>query len=103
MVSSKYHFNEASARSILQIQIRKANAFLFFLDGQYISEFDTHTHEQGPLNATIALDLSQFKVNQQYLFEILSVSLGIDNNIWIGDFDYKGIVGNVSLNEQSLC
>jgi hypothetical protein len=93
----------ASARSLLRVQVRKSNALLFFLDGQYISEFDNHNHVQGLLNATIALDLSQFKVNQQYLFEILSVSLGIDNSIYIGDFDYKGIVGDVSLNEQSLC
>jgi hypothetical protein len=93
----------ASARSILRIQMRKSNALLFFLDGQYISQFDTHNHEQGLLNATIALDLSRFKINQPYLFEILSVSLGIDNSIYIGDFDYKGIVGNVSLDDQSLC
>lgn len=85
---------DASARSILNIRIRKANAFLFFLNGQYISQFDAHNHNQGILNATIALDLSQFKVNQQYLFEILSVTLGIDNSIYIGDFDYKGIVGH---------
>jgi hypothetical protein len=83
--------------------MRKSNALLFFLDGQYISQFDTHNHEQGLLNATIALDLSRFKINQPYLFEILSVSLGIDNSIYIGDFDYKGIVGNVSLDDQSLC
>ena len=67
---------DASARSILNIRIRKANAFLFFLNGQYISQFDAHNH------------------NQQYLFEILSVTLGIDNSIYIGDFDYKGIVGH---------
>ena len=85
----------ASARSILTIQMRKASALLFFLDGQYISQFDTHNHQQGLLNVTIALDLSRFKANQPYLFEILSVSLGIDNSIYIGDFDYKGIVGNV--------
>jgi hypothetical protein len=85
----------ASARSILKIQIREANAFLFFLNGQYIGEFDTHTHEKDRLDATIALDLSHFKVNQQYLFEILSVSLGIDNNVGMGTFDYKGIIGNV--------
>jgi beta-galactosidase len=94
---------ETSARSVLQMQTRKANAFLFFLDGQYLGEFDTHTHEQGPLNVTIALDLSRFKMNQQYLFEILSISLGIDNDVWAGNFEYKGIVGNVWLNGQLLC
>lgn len=50
----------------------------------------------------LLLWIYQFQVNQQYLFEILSVSLGIDNRIYIGDFDYKGIVDDVTLDDQSL-
>jgi beta-galactosidase len=91
---------QAHANSIVQVQTRKANALLFFLDGEYLGEFDNHDHAQGSITATVALDLSTFKPNQQYLFEILSISLGIDNGVWAGGFEYKGIVGNVWINDQ---
>ncbi len=68
-----------------------------------MDHFDNRDHREGTITTTISLNLSQFLPHQQYLFEILSVSLGIDNtDIGPDHFDYKGIVGNVSLDGQSL-
>ncbi|CAF3381904.1 unnamed protein product [Rotaria sp. Silwood1] len=93
---------QTQAHTLVRVETRKANALLFFLNGEYLGEFDNHDHSQGSLTATISLDLSTFKPNQQYLFEILSISLGIDNGVWENNFEYKGIVGNVWLNDQLL-
>ena len=76
--------------------------YLFFLDGKYLGEFDNHDSNRGTIKATIALDLSTFKLNQKYLFEILSISLGVDKGYAQNTFDYKGIVGNVWIDEQLL-
>ncbi|CAF3586180.1 unnamed protein product [Rotaria socialis] len=91
---------QAQAHTIVQVETRKANALLFFLDGEYLGEFDNHDHSQGALTATISLDLSTFKPNQRYLFEILSISLGLDNGIQANSFEHKGIVGNVWIDGQ---
>jgi hypothetical protein len=93
---------QASATAIITVDTRASNALLFFLDGQYLGEFDDHQHTAANVLATVSVDLSHFKLNQQYLFEILSISLGIDNSIQPGHYDNKGIVGNVSLDGQQL-
>jgi hypothetical protein len=61
---------QASANTIIRVQTRIANALLFFLNEQFLGEF--HEHTTGPLDVSIAVDLSHFKSNQPYLFEILS-------------------------------
>ncbi len=79
----------------MQVQTRRANSLLFFLGGQCLDHFDNRDHRECTITATSLLNLSQFLPHQQYLFEILSVSLGIDNtDIGPDHFDYKGIVGN---------
>ncbi len=94
---------QSLAHSVVVVQTRRANSLLFFLDGQFLGHFDNRDHYQGTITATVSLNLTQFHPNQQYLFEILSVSLGINNfPIGPGTFDYKGIVGNVSLDGQPL-
>lgn len=93
---------ETSSKTIVQVETRKSNALLFFLDGEYLGEFDNHEHSQGSIKASVSLDLGRFKTSQVYLFEILSVSLGLDNGISENQFEYKGIIGNVWLNGQSL-
>ncbi|CAF1207104.1 unnamed protein product [Rotaria sordida] len=93
---------QIQSHTLVRVETRKANALLFFLNGEYLGEFDNHDHSQGSLIATISLDLSIFKSNQQYLFEILSISLGIDNGVWDNNFEYKGIVGNIWLDNQLL-
>ena len=93
---------QVQSHTLVRIETRKANALLFFLDGEYLGEFDNHDHSQGSVTATISLDLSAFKPNQQYLFEILSISLGIDNGVSENNFEYKGIVGNVWLDDRLL-
>jgi hypothetical protein len=54
----------ASTNIIVTVQTRIANALLFFLDGQYLGEFDNHDHTAGNIQAIAALDISQFKSNQ---------------------------------------
>ena len=93
---------ETLSHTTVQIETRMANAFLFFLDGQYLGEFDNHAHDQRSITATVSLDLSTFKPNQQYLFEILSISLGLDNGVWGNNLERKGIIGNVWLDGHSL-
>ncbi|CAF0812120.1 unnamed protein product [Adineta ricciae] len=102
-----YHHNvslvQPSARTVVKVQMRKANSLLFFFGGQFLGVFDNAEHAQSTITHGVTLDLSQFLPNQQYLFEILSVPLGIDNfNIGPGSFGYKGIVGDIFLDEQSL-
>jgi outer membrane lipoprotein-sorting protein len=93
---------EKSSNTLVTVETRKANALLFFLDGEYLGEFDDHDSQRGSITVTIALDLSTFKLNQKYLFEILSISLGVDKGYAQSNFDYKGIVGNVWLGEKLL-
>jgi hypothetical protein len=93
---------QTQSHTRVTVQTRRANALLFFLDGEYLGEYDNHDHSQGDLTATVSLDFSTFKPNQQYLFEILSVTLGIDNGIWAGGFEHKGIVGNVWIEDQLI-
>jgi len=93
---------QAVANTIVTVQTHMANALLFFLDGQFLGEFDNHDHAGGGLQASVALDLSHFKANQQYLFEIFSISLGINTGTGPNYFEQKGIIGNVSLDGQLL-
>ena len=93
---------QTSAKTVVKVDTRKANALLFFLDNDYLGEFDNHDHAQGPVTATVALDLSRFVPNQVYLFEIVSISLGLDNGVSEDRFEYKGIVGDVWIGDQSL-
>lgn len=94
---------QPSEHSVIEVQTRIANSLLFFLDGQFLGNYDQRSHDQGTVTVNVTLNLTQFHPNQPYLLEILSVSLGIDNyNIGPGHFEYKGIVGNISIDGQSL-
>ncbi|CAF3494799.1 unnamed protein product [Adineta steineri] len=93
---------QTQSHTIVQVETRRANALLFFLDGDYLGEFDNHDHDQGSITATVALDLSTYKPNQQYTLEILSISLGLNNGVSENNFEHKGIVGNVWINDQLL-
>ena len=92
----------ASADTIVRVQTRISNALLFFLDGQYLGEFDDHDHQAGSAEAFIALDLSNFNANQKYLLEILSISFGLFSGVYANTFDQKGIDGNVWLDGELL-
>jgi hypothetical protein len=80
---------------LIEAQTRVSNALLFFLDGQFLGEFDNHVHVQGGVAVSIAVDLSHFKTNQEYLFEVLSISLGLDNGAGAGYYEMKGLLANV--------
>jgi hypothetical protein len=93
---------QPSSNTIVKVQTRIANALLFFLDGQFLGEFDDHDHQQGSAEAFIVLDLSNLKPNQQYLFEILSISFGLFSGVYENTFEQKGIDGNVWLDGELL-
>jgi hypothetical protein len=93
---------QALKDTIVTVETRAANALLFFLDGKYLGEFDDHDRAEGDVEAIVALDLSNFKANQQYLFEILSISLGLSNGVGESHYERKGIVGNVWLDGDLL-
>jgi hypothetical protein len=93
---------QASAKAIIRVQTRIANALLFFLNGQFLGEFDNRAHTTGPVEAFIAVDLSHFKPNQPYLFEILSLTIGVYSGVGANYFEQKGIAGNVWLDGQLL-
>ncbi len=93
---------QALKNTIVIVETRAANALLFFLDGQYLGEFDNHDRAEGDVEAYLALDLSNFKINQEYLFEILSISLGLSNGVGESHYERKGIVGNVWLDGELL-
>ncbi|CAF1602324.1 unnamed protein product, partial [Didymodactylos carnosus] len=86
---------------LVTVQTRKSNALLFFLNGQYLGEFDNHQHVQGNVNARVSLDMSSFNPGE-HLLEILSISLGLDNGVSANSFEYKGIVGDVTISGVSI-
>ena len=92
----------ASVDTIVRVQTRISNALLFFLDGHYLGEFDDHDHQAGSAEAFLALDLSHFTTNQQYLLEILSISFGLFSGVYANTFEQKGIDGNVWLDGELL-
>jgi hypothetical protein len=93
---------QAQANTIVTVQTRKSNALLFFLDGQYLGEYDNHDPGASNVEPSIAFDLSHFKPNEQYLFEILSVSLGLSAGVGPYSFENKGIVGNIWLDGEKV-
>ena len=93
---------QASATTIVRVQTRIANGLLFFLDGKFLGEFDNHDHDRGHVDASIVLDLSSFQSNQQYLFEILSISFGLFSGVDENIFEQKGIDGNIWLDDELL-
>ncbi|CAF1660110.1 unnamed protein product, partial [Adineta ricciae] len=93
---------QPSSNSIARVQTNVANALLFFMDGEYLGEFDDHTHSQGTAEGYVVLDLSRFHSNQQHLFEILSISFGLFSGVYPNTFQYKGIHGNIWLDDELL-
>lgn len=95
---------QTSKDTIITAQTWTANALLFFLDGQFLGEFDNHEHDHstGNVNATLAVDLSNFQADQEYLFEVLSVSLGLNTYVQPHRFEWKGIVGNLTFDGELL-
>ena len=92
---------QVSSETSVTVETRRGNSLLFFLNGTFLREY-TVRDGRGPITAQTSINLSTFQINQQYLFEILSISLASDTGYGVNTFDYKGIVGNVSLGEQIL-
>ena len=93
---------EVSSHVQFTVPTRRGNSLLFYFDGKYLGEFNNHDEGLGNVQANLQFDLSNFQPNKQYLFEILSISFGLNAGVPAYNLDYKGIVGNISLNGQIL-
>jgi len=89
-------------KSILRVQTRQSNGFVFFFNGQLIGTYENHDHAGGFLDTSTAVDLSTFEPNKEYLFEVLSISLGINNGVSSWFRENKGIVGGIWINDDLL-
>ena len=83
----------------LSVQSRIANSFLAFIDGQLESVAGYCTHNEG--NATYNMSVGT-QAGVQHQLTLLSVSLGVNTHTDPGEFDMKGIVGNVSLDGRDI-
>jgi hypothetical protein len=77
-------------------------SILFFSNGQYLGEFDDWNRPRGSGEVLTVLNLSHFQTNEQYLFEILSISFGHDGSVRIDYFEQNDSAGNVCPDGQLL-
>jgi len=92
---------KVSTQTPIMVQTRHGTSLTFFLNGTYLGTVDDKTG-RGPSTMSTTLNLTNFQINQEYLLEILSISFGSDAGYGMSTLDYKGIVGNVSINGQVL-
>ena len=80
----------------LIVETRKANSLLFFMDKGYIGSLYNHDHSTGDfiMNFTFVGNVDKKGFN----LTILSVSLGLNNEVQPGFVEQKGIVGKVIFN-----
>jgi len=90
-----------SSETPVSVDTRHANSLLFFLNGTYLRTVDDYDG-RGPSTISTTLNLTNYQINQEYPLEILSISLGSNTGYGGNALDYKGIVGNVSINREVL-
>ena len=83
----------------LIVDSRIANSFLAFVDGQLEDVAEYCIHDEGSWNYTLSIGV-QAGVEQQVT--LLSVSLGVNTHTNPGEYDLKGIVGQVFLDGKSI-
>ncbi len=90
--------DETLDQSNLYIETQMANAFVVFIDGEFVGSVDHHLKKEGPI--TLALQIGRVKQGKHKL-HLLSESLGYLNLIgrWGGSTmkKQKGITGDVIL------
>ena len=93
---------QVSTRTPVSVDTRHGNSLVFFLNNTYLGTIDDDYDARGPSTINTTFNLTNYQINQEYLFEILSISLGSNTGWGVSTFDYKGIVGNVSINGEVL-
>ena len=83
----------------LTVGSRIANSLLAFLDGQLQDVAGFCTHDEGDKNYTLSLETLAGKTHQ---LTLLSVSLGVNTHTDPGQFDLKGITGDVVLGGANI-
>jgi beta-galactosidase len=89
----------STGRVNLTVESRVANSFLAFVDGELQSVGGYCTHNQGDRNYTLGVETAAAKVHQ---LTLLSVSLGVNTHTVPGQFDLKGITGDVTLSGKNI-
>eukprot|EP00934_Nitzschia_sp_Nitz4_P003316 Nitzschia sp. Nitz4//scaffold153_size53422//3427//8120//NITZ4_006757-RA/size53422-processed-gene-0.19-mRNA-1//-1//CDS//3329537250//3306//frame0 len=93
-----FQLNKAVGFSKLFLTTQKANAFVVFVDGQYVGSTDNHLKGEGTIELTV--DIGELSAGEHKLC-LLSESLGYNNLIgrWGGSTTAKtkGITGAVKL------
>ena len=88
-----------SGLSSLKIESRISNSFIAFIDGTQQSTTEECKHDEGPYNYSLNVETEMGKMHN---LTLLSVSLGISTHTEPGEFDLKGIVGQVSLDSEDI-
>ena len=78
---------------------RIANWFVAFIDGQLQSTTGYCTHNEGDMNYTLNVTTQEGKTHQ---LTLLSVSLGVSTQTDPGEFDLKGITGDVVIAGKNI-
>jgi len=95
---TNFYLTNDSEATVLYINTQEANAFIAYVDGQYVSNGDTHNHLER--NITLCLNLGRLAMGTHSL-SLLSESLGYSNLIgrWgtSTSAKNKGITGEVML------
>ena len=83
----------------LTIGSRISNSFLVFLDGDLQDVGGYCTHDEGDRNYSLSVKTVAGKTQQ---LTLLSVSLGVNTHTEPGEYDLKGITGDVVLGPQNI-
>ena len=81
------------------VDSRAANSLLIFVDGKFQGATDHCHHVSG--NVTMTVGISP-PISVPFNLTILSVSLGLDNGVYPGFVEKKGIVGNVYVGKTEI-
>ena len=81
------------------VDSRKANSLLVFIDGQFQGATDNHDHAAGNMSMVVGITSP---TKPPFNLTILSISLGLDNGVYPGFLEKKGIVGSVFIDEIDI-
>ena len=85
--------------SYVVVDSRKANSLLVFVDGQFQGATDNHDHAAGNISMAVGITTP---TKPPFNLTILSVSLGLDNAVYPGFLEKKGIVGSIFIDEINI-
>ena len=82
---------------------RKANAYIVYIDDQYIGTTADYEHSAGSLNMTVTMNMAM--ASGSHILTVISSSLGVSNGMPPGatpdNCDQKGLTGFVEILDKS--